>query len=66
VKAKRQERRSDRSAWNEAAAAGLDMSLIELNLARSPRDRIRAHQRALATATALRAARERRQEGPHA
>jgi hypothetical protein len=43
------------------------MSLIELNLDRSPRERIRAHERALATAMALRTARERQDKVvPHA
>jgi hypothetical protein len=39
------------------------MSLIEVNLQRSPYERILAHQRALAMALALRAAVERERAG---
>jgi hypothetical protein len=49
-------------AWDEAAAAGIDMSLVEFNLRLSPAERIRAHARALALAEELRSAMLRRQE----
>ena len=42
--------------WKQAEEAGLDMSLVEANLRRTPLERVRAHGRALATALALRAA----------
>ena len=42
--------------WKRAEGAGLDMSLLEANLRRTPLERIRAHDRALAMALALRAA----------
>ena len=48
------------SAWKVAEAYGCDMSLIESNLRKTPQERIRAHSRALATATTLRAAMEKR------
>jgi hypothetical protein len=41
------------SAWDEAAAAGIDMSLVEENLRRSVLERIRVHDRALAAAAQL-------------
>jgi hypothetical protein len=34
-------------AWRAAFAMGIDMSLIELNLSRSPWDRLLANERAL-------------------
>jgi hypothetical protein len=43
-------------AWEQAKAAGIDMSLLESNLRKSPLERIRAHDRALAAAIALRQA----------
>ena len=46
-------------AWKQAEEAGLDMSLLEANLRRTPSERVRAHDRALATALALRAAANR-------
>jgi len=48
-----------KSAWNEAEAAGIDMSLLEANLRKTPSERIRAHDRALATTMALREAVQR-------
>jgi len=42
------------SAWREAETYGVDMSLLESNLKKSPLERIRTHNRALATALALR------------
>ncbi|EEF59114.1 hypothetical protein [Pedosphaera parvula] len=45
-------------AWKAAEAEGYDMSLIEENLRKTPEERIRAHSRALAMATALREAME--------
>lgn len=47
-------------SWSEAQAAGIDMSLIESNLRKTPAERLRAHHRALAAANALRTAMERR------
>ena len=49
--------------WKQAEEAGLDMSLLEANLRRTPLERIRAHDRALATALALRAAVQRINQG---
>jgi len=46
-------------AWKAAEAYGFDMSLIEANLALTPLERIRAHNRALNTALELRSAMER-------
>jgi len=48
------------SAWETAQAAGFDMSLIEINLKKTPRERIRSHSRALRTALALRRGMEKR------
>jgi hypothetical protein len=42
--------------WSVAAAAGIDMSLVEANLRRTVEERIRAHARALNLALELRAA----------
>ena len=47
-------------AWKAAEAYGCDMSLIEINLRKTPAERIRDHSHALATATALREAMEQR------
>ena len=49
-----------RSAWEEAQAYGIDMSLLESNLRKTPQERIRAHSRALAMATALKQAMKQR------
>jgi hypothetical protein len=43
-------------AWKRAEQYGFDMSLIEANLRRTPWERIRQHDRALATALALKQA----------
>lgn len=43
-------------AWKAAEEHGVDMSLLEANLRKTPAERIRAHCRALADATALRRA----------
>jgi hypothetical protein len=48
------------SAWEAAAAMGIDMSLIELNLSRSPAERFREHNRALRFAWELREAMKKR------
>ena len=45
-----------RSAWEEAEAEGMDMSLVEGNLRKTPIERLRAHDRALALALKLRKA----------
>jgi hypothetical protein len=47
-------------AWKAAEAYGCDMSLIEANLRKTPQERIAAHERALAAATALRRTMEKR------
>jgi hypothetical protein len=49
-----------RTAWEEAEAEGMDMSLIEDNLRKSPLERIREHDRALK----LRKAMQERNEQP--
>jgi hypothetical protein len=46
-------------AWREAAADGIDMSLIELCLEQSPAERLAAHQRALDFVLELQQARNR-------
>jgi hypothetical protein len=43
-------------AWRAAEAAGNDMSLIELSLAKTPWERMQEHDRALAQIEMLRAA----------
>ena len=48
------------SAWEAAAAMGIDMSLIELNLSRTPAERFREHNRALRLAWELREAMKKR------
>ena len=48
------------SAWETAAAMGIDMSLIELNLGRTPAERFREHNRALRLAWELREAMKKR------
>jgi len=49
-----------RSAWEEAEAEGMDMSLIECNLRRTVWERIVIHDRALALGLKLRDAMQRR------
>ncbi len=51
------------SAWKAAEAYGLDMSLIEANLRRTPAERIRTHARTLALALALRHQMKNRRAG---
>jgi hypothetical protein len=53
-----------RTAWAEAEAQGMDMSLIEDNLRKSPLERIREHDRALRLALKLRKAMQERNEQP--
>ena len=53
-----------RTAWEEAEAEGMDMSLIEDNLAKTPLERIREHDRALRLALKLRKAMQERNEQP--
>ena len=48
------------SAWDEAAAEGIDMSLIVESLRKTPWERIREHNRALKLANTLREAMVRR------
>jgi hypothetical protein len=43
-------------AWQEAERLGIDTSLLLANLRRTPLERIRAHDRALSLAMALRKA----------
>lgn len=46
------------SAWDVLEAEGVDLSLLESNLRKTPLERIRAHDRAVTTALALRSAME--------
>ena len=48
------------SAWEAAAAMGIDMSLIELSLSRTTAERFREHARALQLAWELREAMKKR------
>jgi hypothetical protein len=50
-----------RSAWEEAEAEGMDMSLVDCNLEKSVWERLVTHDRALSFALQLRAAMKRRQ-----
>ncbi|MBI5394552.1 MAG: hypothetical protein HZA91_04570 [Verrucomicrobia bacterium] len=52
-------RASHGRAWRAAEAAGIDMSLVESALRKTPAERLRAHDRALAAALALREAMEK-------
>ena len=52
------------TAWESAAAMGIDMSLIELSLSRTPAERFREHNRALRLAWELREAMKRRNAAP--
>jgi len=47
-------------AWRAAEAHGVDMSLIESNLRRSPAERVRAHSRDLAMERELKEAMRKR------
>lgn len=47
------------SAWRAAEAQGIDMSLLEESLQRTPWERIQAHQSALALVRALQKAKIR-------
>ena len=49
-----------RTAWEEAEAEGMDMSLIECNLRRTVWERMVTHDRALSFALELRQAMQRR------
>ena len=49
------------SAWQEAEAEGMDMSLIECNLRRTVWERMVIHDRALSFALELRQAMQRRE-----
>jgi len=49
-----------RSAWEEAEAEGMDMSLVDCNLEKSVWERMVNHDRALSLALQLRAAIKRR------
>ena len=55
---------AETSAWKTAEAYGMDMSLIEANLRRTPAERIRLHARALALALSLRQQMKNRRAGP--
>jgi hypothetical protein len=59
VKDRRKSSIDKKSAWREAVDYGFDMSLVEINLARTPAERLRAHAQALDTAVALREAMRR-------
>lgn len=52
----RQTGRRQSSAWENALALGLDMSLVEINLAKSPWERLKDHDQSLAFADLLRQA----------
>ncbi|MFH1733005.1 MAG: hypothetical protein ABIF82_15335 [Planctomycetota bacterium] len=58
--AKRKDQPAKGPAWRAAEDYGIDMSLIESNLRKTPAERVRAHSRALATALALREAMKKR------
>lgn len=49
---------SESDAWKDAERSGIDMSLLLANLRRTPLERIRAHDRALSLATAIRTRKE--------
>ena len=53
----------DGPAWRAAEAYGFDMSVIESNLRRTPRERIRVHNRELQTTAQLKEAMEKRRAG---
>lgn len=55
-----QPQQQPRSAWEEAEAEGMDMSLVDCNLEKSVWERLVAHDRALSFALQLRAAMKRR------
>jgi len=56
-----QQPRPPHSAWEEAEAEGMDMSLVDCNLEKSVWERLVTHDRALSFALQLRAAMKRRQ-----
>lgn len=56
-------RKDSVSAWQEAEAAGFDMSLVEENLRMTPLERTRQHERALNLAVQLREAMTQRNAG---
>jgi len=56
-----QQPQQPRSAWEEAEAEGMDMSLVDCNLEKSVWERLVTHDRALSFALQLRAAMKRRQ-----
>ena len=53
-------RKEARSAWQEAEAAGFDMSLVEENLRMTPWERLLDHGRAMQTAMELQSALKKR------
>jgi hypothetical protein len=59
-----QQPQQPRSAWEEAEAEGMDMSLVEDNLRKTPLERIREHDRALRLAFKLRKAMQERYVQP--
>jgi hypothetical protein len=59
-----QQPKQPRSAWEEAEAEGMDMSLIEDNLRKTPLERVREHDRALRLAFKLRKAMQERHAQP--
>jgi hypothetical protein len=54
VQKKSQATLKSETAWQKAEAAGFDMSLVEMNLERTPWERILNHSRALKLAMQLR------------
>lgn len=57
--AKRKDQPAKGPAWRAAEEYGIDMSLIESNLRKTPAERVRALSRAAATAFALREAKRK-------
>jgi hypothetical protein len=53
-------------AWQEAERYGFDMSVVAANLTKTPLERIRAHDRALSLAMALRQAMTEKEGQRHA
>jgi hypothetical protein len=57
-----QQPQAPRTAWEEAEAEGMDMSLVADNLRKTPLERVREHDRALRLALKLRKAMRERNE----
>jgi hypothetical protein len=59
---KEQQPQAPLTAWEKAEAEGMDMSLVEDNLRKTPLERVREHDRALRLALKLRKAMRERNE----